>query len=127
MGLYKLTYMNGGEDTSTRKANFDSDIDAQRFAEYYNSTNQSGKITQITKIVSVMSSKKKEEFLKSNFNKNNCLDLKVMYRTVKNKLFNMTIAYLDKDYTETKIKALMSNVNEFSEIDDTTYKATKHF
>lgn len=125
---YKLTYMNGGKDKSIRSANFDSDTDALRYAETYNSINDTGRIQRITKIIAELPAKEEAQFLNQNFNIKECCDLTIPYRTTKGKLFNIVIPFMDKRVTKNQLKNLMYNVNNFKEIaGDIMYKISRVF
>lgn len=127
MGVYKLTYMNGGEDTSIREANFDSDLQASHFVDFYNSMNDNSRIIRVTKVILEMREKEKQTFLKNNFNSNEVVDLKVLYRTTKNELFNITLPYIDLNLSQSNLNSLMSYINNFSKIEDVQYKKSKFF
>lgn len=126
-GLYSLTFENAGGKTNIRKLSFETEIDANRFVNTYNSMNPDAKIIRVNKLISEMSDADREAFKNKNFNGVNLENFKILYFTTQaiKTAFIVTIPFLDKTKTsKTDLKSLMQYIRDFKEIKKYGYTET---
>ena len=127
MGLYNITFESAGGKTQLRKLNFETDIDANRFIDAYNSINQDAKVIRVNKLISEMSNKDREAFKNKNFNGVNLESFKILYLTTQTikTAFIVTIPFLDKTKVSKKdLKSFMQYIRDFKEIKKYGYNET---
>ena len=127
MGLYNITFESAGGKTQLRKLNFETDIDANRFIDAYNSINQDAKVIRVNKLISEMSDKDREAFKNKNFNGVNLESFKILYLTTQaiKTAFIVTIPFLDKTKVSKKdLKSFMQYIRDFKEIKKYGYNET---
>lgn len=124
MGVYSLTYMSGGNEKLSVKSNFSTDDKANDFCKLFNSKCKSGRIIQVTRVISQMSEKDKNTFLNQSFNPSQCSNLKVKYNAGVKKSFNNSIPFCDNTFTMNDVKALMIYINDFIKVENVIVKNT---
>jgi hypothetical protein len=122
LGVYKLTFGNSGGKKTIRSFNFDSDIKAINFSEMYNGFSNSAKVLKITHELAQYNERKIENLKNISYKASQDIDCKILYKTIKNEMYNCIIPFLPSDVTRSKIENLMFFVNDFADLVNITTK-----